>query len=393
MTISLWLDSEAEKNKEEYDVVIVGAGISGASAAYWLSRKQDLKVAVIDTGVVGGGASGRSGGFILRGVMAYYNKTVETYGRETAKWIIQFNEQTQAYINEFMEKSGNSFAYEKSGSYLLAASIEELQDLEQSAQLMKDDGFEVEYFKEDPIDRGFYGALHNPGDIGVNPIALIKALLKASAATVYENEQVYQIGWSNNQPLLHTQKSLLSAGRILLCANAFLPLLVPELHQLIKPVRGQILVTRPVEERVLTKLCYANYGYEYFRQLADGRFLLGGCREPFETDEIGYADTVTHDVQGELQNYLKDRFPELAGASVDYRWSGVMGFTQDGLPLIGELADKPGVLYLAGCNGHGMGYSMALSRALVDYAMDGTNPGIFDSRRLLAKNAARNLNN
>jgi len=113
--------------------------------------------------------------------------------------------------------------------------------------------------------------------------------------------------------------------------------------------------------------------------------LLGGCREPFLKDEVGYADMVTLDVQGALQNYLKDRFPELAGVSIDYRWSGIMAFTEDGLPLLGELSDKPGVVYVTGCNGHGMGYAMALSKLLVAYAMDGVNPGIFDSRRLLAK--------
>ena len=382
MTISLWLDNPAGKVKEEYDLIVVGAGISGAASAYWLSRRKDLKLAVLDTGVAGSGATGRSSGFVLRGVMAYYNKMVKTYGRETARSIMQLNEQTQAYIAEFAESFGNSFSLNKCGSYLLAASLEELQDLGESAELMKEDGFELELFKEDPIDRGYYGAIHTPNDIGVNPRALVKALIAASGATLYENEQVYQIAWSNNQPLLHTQHRHLSASRVLLCTNAYFPLLQPELASFIKPVRGQILVTRPLQERVIEKLCYANYGYEYFCQLEDNRLLLGGGREPFEDEEVGFADTVTPAIQTELQEYLKDRFPEFAGASIDYRWSGVMGFTSDGLPLIGELTDKPGVVYLTGCNGHGLGYSMSLSKLLVEFALDGAKPGIFDSRRL-----------
>lgn len=389
MTISFWLDSDSDKVKEEFDVVIVGAGITGAAAAYWLSQRKDLKIAVIDAGTAGGGASGRNGGLVLRGVMAYYNKTIKSYGRETARWILQFNEESQAYLTEFLEKTSNTFAYDKCGSYLLANSIDELQDLSESAELMKEDGFSLEYIKEDPTDRGFYGAIHNPGDIGVHPINLTRALLQASQATIYENEQVFQLAWNNNQPLLHTQKHLISSSRVLLCANAYLPLLVPELSTFIKPVRGQIIVTRPVQERIVEKLCYANYGWEYFRQLPDGRFLLGGCREPFLKDEVGYADMVTPDVQGALMNYLKDRFPELAGVSIDYRWSGIMAFTEDGLPLLGELKDKPGVLYVTGCNGHGMGYAMALSKLMVEYAIDGANPGIFDSRRMLESKALK----
>lgn len=382
MTISFWLDAQTEKAKEEYDVVIVGAGITGAAAAYWLSRKTELKIGVFDSGIAGGGASGRNGGFILRGVMSYYNKLVQAHGRDTARALLHFNEQTQNYLQEFVEKFGDSFSFEKCGSYLLAASLDELDDLSESAELMKEDGFELEYLKNDPVDRGYYGAIFNPCDMALNPYALVKALLFASGLDVHENEKVFQIGWQNHQALLRTPKRLISAGRVLLCTNAYLPLLLNEMSGIGKPVRGQILLTRPLEQRILDKLCYANYGHEYFRQLADGRFLLGGCREPFIEEEQSFADTTTANVQSSLQNYLKDRFPEVAGASIDYRWSGIMYFTQDGLPVIGEVPDKPGVLFAAGCNGHGMGYSLALAKLLVEYALDGANPGIFDSRRL-----------
>lgn len=388
MTISLWLDTQTEKPKEEFDVLIVGAGVMGAAAAYWLSLRQGLKIAVIDTSRQAAGASGRNGGMVLRGVMSYYNKAVKTHGRDTARWILKFNEQTQAHLADFSNTYGNNFSFEKCGSYLLAASLEELQDLSESAQLMKEDGFDVEYIKDDPIDRGFYGALYNPCDIGLNPVKLVSALLQTSKATVYESEQVFRINASDNKTVLHTQKRILSAAKILLCTNAFLPLLLPEFQNILRPVRGQILVTRPLKERVLEKICFANFGYEYFRQLPDGRFLLGGSREPFIEEETSYADMVTANVQGALRNYLKDKFPELAGEGIDYKWSGTMCFTQDGLPVLGELEDKSDVYFVSGCNGHGMGYSMALSKMLVECALDGASPGIFNSQRLLLSKSA-----
>lgn len=389
MTISFWQDTNTAKEKEEFDVIIVGAGLSGAAAAYWITRRKDLKLAVIDSQTVAGGASGRSAGFVLRGVMAYYNKAVKTYGRDSAQWIFKFNEESQAYLNEFADNYGNSFSYDPCGSYLLASSLEELQDLGESATLMKEDGFELEYIKEDPIDRGFYGAIHNPCDIGVNPLALSKALIAASACTLFESEEVFHFGWNNNQPVLHTQNRILTAPRVLLCTNAFLPLIFPEFLSFLKPVRGQILVTRPLTEKILDKLCYANFGYEYFRQLPDGRFLLGGRREPFLEEEECFADMVTTNVQSALHGYLKDKFPEIAGANIDYRWSGTMSFTRDGLPVLGEINSLPGVFFVSGCNGHGLGYGFALSRKLVELALDGAKPGLFDFRRLgSAKEAA-----
>lgn len=383
MTISLWLDAQEKKQIETFDALVVGAGITGSAVAYWLGKRNGLKVALLDTNSAGSGASGRSPGFVLRGVMAYYNKLVKAYGREQARWIMQFSEESQAHLAEFAARhAGAAFEYEACGSYLLAASIEELHDLAESAELMKEDGFEVEYLKDDPIHRGFYGALFNPADVGVNPLLLVKALIEASGAVLYENEEVFHIEWENNQPILYTQRRVLSAPRVLLCTNAYLPLLFSDFAAVLKAVRGQILVTRPLKEKVLSRLCYANFGYDYFRQLPDGRLLLGGCREPFADEEVGYADNVTRPVQGALQNYLKTRFPEFMGMKIEYRWSGTMGFSTDGLPLIGELQDKPGVVYAAGCNGHGMGYSLSLSKLLVEFAFDGANPGAFDSRRL-----------
>jgi gamma-glutamylputrescine oxidase len=382
MTISLWLDTQSDKPVEEFDAVVIGAGITGSATAWWLSRRKDLKVAVLDANAAGAGASGRSAGTILRSNLGYYSQLVKTYGREKARCLFRFVEESQAHLADFMQKQGNRFSYEKCGSYMLAASIEELQVLAESAQLMQEDGFAVEYLKSDPIDRGFYGALYSAADIGVDPYLLVKALLEASGAALFENEQVFQIEWANNQPLLHTPKRLLAASRVLLCTNAYLPWLYSDFASLLKAVRGQILVTRPLKDRVLDRLCLANFGYDYFRQLADGRLLLGGCREPFLDEEYGYADNVTRSVQGALQNYLKTRFPEAAGARIDYRWSGTMCFSSDGLPLIGELNDKPGVVYAAGCNGQGLTWGLALSRLLVEFAFDGASPAMFDSRRL-----------
>jgi glycine/D-amino acid oxidase-like deaminating enzyme len=180
--------------------------------------------------------------------------------------------------------------------------------------------------------------------------------------------------------------------RVLLAINAYAPLFELGFVEKLTPIRGQILVTKPLWERVLDRICYANYGWEYFRQLPDNRLLLGGCREQFLDQEIGYSDVVSRPVQSALESYLKDRFPDIAGVRIDYRFSGVMGFTADGLPLVGETKKTPGMFYAMGCNGHGFSYGLNLSRLLVDCAIDGKSAGIFDAERTpnLVASAGRN---
>ncbi len=382
MTLSYWLDAHNEKVSGEVDIAIVGGGIMGASAAFWLGKRKDLKVALLEGQDVGCGASGRSGGLVLRGIVAYYNQAVRVYGRQTTREIFQLNEETLRHLSELVRLHGNTFQYEQCGSYLLACSLEELQSLEESAQLMSEDGFEAEYLRQDPIRRDYYGALFNPSDAGVHPVLLIKTLLDLSRVSVFERESVYRLEpLSSGGVLVHTPCRVLKCGLVLLATNAYAPLLEPWFLPKLQAVRGQILVTRPLKKRILDRLCYANYGFEYFRQLADNRLLLGGCRQPFRLEEVGYADMVTQPVQSALKHYLKDRFPDVAGIAFDYRWSGTMAFTSDGLPLIGQLPELPDVYFAVGCNGHGLGYSLSIADLLVRVALDSADPGVFAVNR------------
>jgi gamma-glutamylputrescine oxidase len=384
MTLPVWLDDTPEagapKREERFDVVIIGGGLIGAGCAYLLSQRDNMKVALVESGKIAHGSSGRNGGFVLRGIQSYYNNAVKLYGRKTAAEVYRFAEENQAMIKQFVEKYGNCFDYETCGSYLLACSLEELEELAESADLMRDDGFDLEFLKEDPLERDFYGAMVNPLDVGINPVKLVRALAVASNARIFEDDTVVRIEY-DGAVSVQTASRTLKCERALLATNAYTPLLVSWFVDKIQPARGQAMVTKPLRKRILDRLCYANYGWEYFRQLSDNRLLLGGCRQLFLNEELGYADMTTKSVQGALQSYLKDRFPDVAGVQIDYRWSGLMGFTADGLPLVGESEQIPGLFFAVACNGHGLGYGLNMSKLIVEMAMDGESAGIFDANR------------
>lgn len=381
MTRSIWLDEERsarERVRDRYDVAIIGSGIIGAGCAYHCARR-GLSSIVLEASKVGSGATGRNAGFVLRGIQGYYNVAVRRYGRDIARQVYAFTEENQALLRQFLDQ--HQARYHSGGSYLLACSLEELEDLAQSAKLMAEDGFAVEYVKEDPLDRDFYGALHVASDIGINPVETTRLLIKASAAPVAEEETVTRIDTDGAGLIVHTPHRIVECKRVLIAAGAYAPWLDDYFTDKLVPARGQILVTKPLRERLLDKLCYANYGWEYFRQLDDNRLLLGGCRQMFMKEEMGYGEMVTAHVQEALEDYLKDRFPEVAGVRIDYRFSGLMSFTQDGLPIVGELKKVPGAFYAIGCNGHGLSYGLRMSKLLVDLAMDDADPGIFRAER------------
>lgn len=394
MTLSIWLDERAsgEDILDEVDVAIVGGGILGAACAYHLQNNdatKDLKVALFESRQIASGSTGRNAGFVLRGIQAYYNHAVKLYGREIALEVFKFAEENQRQIRVFAETvKGDAeldFELTECGSYLLASSLDELDDLQKSAEMMKEDGFEVEFLREDPIARDFYGAIYNARDLAINPVKLTRALLSKSKVRVFENEEVYSVkkSASGGKLVVSTPRRSMIANKVLLVTNAYSALGSYALAEKVNVVRGQILVTCPLKKRLkdLQTICYANYGFEYFRQLPDNRLLLGGCRQQFMDEERGFGDTVTRSVQTALESYLKHRFPECAGTPVDYRFSGLMAFTNDGLPLVGEHEGLPGVFCAVGCNGHGLGFGLNLARMLVNVALNGGSAGSFSVGR------------
>lgn len=393
MTISVWFGADHDNGSTgqrtiEVDLAIVGGGIIGAAAAYFarkLARPgQDLKIAVLEGKRVAGGTSGRSAGFVLRGIHAYYNSCVSRYGRAQARYIYEFGEENQRLIREFVSDNAADFDMVECGSYILASSLEEFDHLFASVELMKEDGFKLDLHHDDPLDRGFYGAIFNPGDFGINPLKLVRALLSAADCELYEEESVLRLtsAGAKGRVELQTSSMHVLAERVILATNAYSPLFEPFFLDKVNAVRGQMLATAPLKKKLLKQLCYANYGFEYFRQLPDLRLLVGGCRQLFPDEEVGYGDVVTRHLQNSLEHYMKDRFPELAGCAIDYRWSGIMAFTEDGLPLVGELPQGKGVFFAVGCNGHGLGYGLNMGKLVVDVAFEGACPGIFKYPRV-----------
>jgi glycine/D-amino acid oxidase-like deaminating enzyme len=123
-------------------------------------------------------------------------------------------------------------------------------------------------------------------------------------------------------------------------------------------------------------------GFEYFRQLADGRFLIGGYRDRFIEEEVGFGDETTPHLQAGMQAWVAERFPEIARLKVTHRWAGIMGFTSDATPLIGRLPDLPNVYFAVGFTGSGMSYGPVTARLAAEYMMSGTHPGLFHADRL-----------
>ncbi|MCA9858772.1 MAG: FAD-binding oxidoreductase, partial [Thermomicrobiales bacterium] len=162
---------------------------------------------------------------------------------------------------------------------------------------------------------------------------------------------------------------------VVLATNSYTPLLLRQLPEgAIVPARGQILATEPVAP-ILPLAWGNNFDKEYGRQVPGGPIICGGFRRLDEQEGLGlYEERVTLPVISGIGKRLAGLFPALAGVRVVRCWAGIMGFTPDGLPLIGRTAIMQGLTIVAGFNGGGFSWG-AINGNVVAGMLTGVDAG------------------
>lgn len=382
MTESIWRRSMS-LGERACDVAVIGAGICGLSAAAELTARGQ-RVIVIERLHPGAGASGRNAGYLMRGAADNYWAACEQHGREMARTLWRVSEENLTMLRAAgLERLGSYIARP---SCLLALKDDEREQLHKSLVLLREDGFDVGEIgvgsRGTPTDSlwrgGFVRAaralgLVNPHDACCNPVELVGMLLARCGCEVLEGQEVLGIQDAGRVLAVRTTDGVVRAGRVLIATNAYAGLLVPTLAAVVAPRRGQMLAIR-AEGRTLAMNYYANHGSEYFREGYDGTLVFGGCRRVRVDEEFGYEDRVTEAVQGAIERFACDVL-ETPCVDVVARWSGVMGFSPDGLPLVGSLGRSNGwndrVWFCGGFTGHGMSLAHRTAALAVEEMMGG----------------------
>jgi glycine/D-amino acid oxidase-like deaminating enzyme len=351
--------------------------MTGVGLACFL-RERGLKIVMLERGTVAGGATGRNVGFLVSGLGEHYARSIEFWGREPAAAITRLHLKNHSLLADIVAQHGIDCDYARDGSLVIAADEEEEDLLRRSHPLLLEDGFRCEFVEASQINKtlralGFGGGLFNPSDGHVDPVGLIRglaAVAQSGGVKFFEHTPVSQFRKAGVSWVAETEHGSVTTDLLFLASNAWTPKLLPEME--LEPVRGQCMAIGPLGEPPITVPCYTNYGSEYWR--GAGRYaILGGMRRAGNNEEVGYEDGVTEAVQSALDSFCRDHFPYLRSAPVTHRWSGIMSYTGDGLPLVGAVPHKGGMYLAAGYTGHGFGYAFLAAHWLVSLALDGSN--------------------
>ena len=382
-TTPYWLDAPYEpraalEGDVEVEACVIGGGVGGLSCARRLAQL-GIETVLLEAGTVAGGASGRNGGFLIAGVAAFHNDAREQYGAERARAMYSRTLDAQRDIFALAEELGADEAVRKVGLLRLAVSEEEAEHVRDHAAALRADGFPGETVEREDLPpalrRSGLVACLTDHDGALHPARwyrLLAGAAEAAGARICEGSAVRGPVPAPDEGPVVTQRGSVRARHVVVAADGALPALVPEYGGRVRSRRLHMVATEPLPP-TLDRLVYARWGYEYLQQRPDGRILAGGFSDVDAGDSYTDSDAGSPAIWERVETYLREDLG--ATGAVTHRWAGVVGYSGDSLPYVGEVPGRTGLYVSGGYSGVGNVPGFMCGRDLADtIAGDGPEP-------------------
>ena len=339
------------------DVVIIGGGFTGLSAAAHLARA-GVDVTLIEAHRVGDGASGRNGGQFGTGQRAWAEELEAEYGFTRAKALFDLAEEAKAHVLEFAAANGIDMEYVP-GQMSVAHKPRYLKHYQAHAEIMATRfGYPHISFmdaKETAERLGstcYYGGTRDMGTGHIHPMKLVVGTARvavAAGAHLFENTRSTGIASDGGKVLVSTPRGIITADKCLVAVNAYGGDLEPVSAAHVMPIGSFIGATVPLGEDspVLPggeAVDDSRFVVRYFRKTKDGRLLFGGR-------EI-YAVSDPKDIADQIRRQIAEIYPALKDVEITHGWGGYVGITMPRKPFVREV--MPNVISAGGYSGHGV---------------------------------------
>jgi glycine/D-amino acid oxidase-like deaminating enzyme len=373
------------------DVVVVGGGYTGVSAALRLAR-HGAAVTVLDGQTIGWGASSRNGGQVLTGLKHGPSELIRHFGRDRARDLYQASIKTIECVETVIAEETIDCDYARCGHLEAAFKPAHFDDLRRTQEVLARDFdhptrlvSKAELRTELGTDF-YHGALVDERSGGLHPARFMNGLALAAeraGADLHEHTPAAQIERAGGGFRVQTGRGTIQADQVFVATNGYTGRVTPQLQRRIIPVGSYIIATEPLDPELAGRLIphrrmtfdTKNFLY-YFRLSPDSRMVFGG-RAAFFPATPG----TVRESAGILRGDMRKVFPELAGAAVEYAWGGTLGFTFDLDPHAGQM---DGMWYAMGYAGHGVAMATYLGQQMAGRILGGQACNPFEGMRFPA---------
>jgi glycine/D-amino acid oxidase-like deaminating enzyme len=387
----------------ECDIVIIGGGFAGITAAYHLlqGNKKPPRIVILEARQLCSGATGRNGGHskIMASTLANLSPT---YGKSKVDQIQDYVLGVIDGIKHIVEEEDLDCQFELRRSFDVQLDSEESKRMKKVYEESRKAGFlwtkNTNYVDERMVEQ-------------VTSIKGAKSAFSVPACSFWPYKFVTQLlarllsrhpGTLNLQTLtpvtavisskdgrntVHTTRGMIKSTKVIFASNAYTAGLLPQFRNAIIPVRGMachIVPEKPVHPH-LSNTYNINFGpkvgVDYLNPRPDGGIVVGGGKWKFNDERSSWFDNYDdshlfpEEVHEYWNGYMQRNFVgwKNSNATVESTWVGIMGSTKDAWPFVGRVPGESskGRYVLAGFNGGGMAMILTASKAIAQMVITG----------------------
>ncbi|MFA5120299.1 NAD(P)/FAD-dependent oxidoreductase [Zavarzinia sp.] len=371
------------------EVAIVGGGYTGLSTALAL-QAQGVEAVVLERDFCGYGASGRNAGHLTPTICKDLPTARMLFGAETAGRLARFADHCVETAEATIRDLGIDCDYNASGNIMAVVHPAQEKRLRQAAETARSIGARMHYLEAGEMRaRGLpaaflSGALEEAGGTLHTGkfVSGLRAAALARGVRIFEGTAVQAIE-PGRPALVRTAAGTVSAGRVVLAANAYAGEIAPPGDRQ-APLYITLFETAPLsaEQRAALGgwpgregIYTAHESMESYRLTAQGT-IIGGSK-----DVQYFYDCAPHNHGGpedarpaSVIAAFRARFPELRDLPIAHCWAGWCGFTLNFLPLVGRHPAHDNLFHAIAYNGHGIAQATAMGPLLTDLILGRPNP-------------------
>jgi glycine/D-amino acid oxidase-like deaminating enzyme len=357
-----------------FQFIVVGSGIVGLSTALTLRKKHPkASILVLERGLLPTGASTKNAGFACFGsATEIYDDLKQMPEQEVFNLVKMRWEGLQILRNRLGDKA---IDFKSFGGYELISENEAyiLPGISQINSLIKPVFNEdVFYINKQKLSQfGFKKVkylIENPFEGQIDTGKMMRSLIKLALTKNIEIKTgaevvSYQENGNNVEVKVKNIEFPLKAQKLIICTNAFARKLVPNID--LYPGRGQVLVTKPIDDLPFKGVFHFDRGYYYFRNFGN-RVIFGGGRNQFLKQETTIEFDCTENVIENLKQKLTEIILPNKNFEIEHIWSGIMAFGKNKKPIVSQISKNVYAAVRLGGMGVAIG-SLLAEKVVSDY--------------------------
>jgi glycine/D-amino acid oxidase-like deaminating enzyme len=363
-------DTPALEGEARADVVVVGGGFTGLSAALHLAEA-GTRVALLEAEEPGWGGSGRNGGQVIPGYKYDPPELAAMYGPELAERMTELAWNAPDLVFALIERHGIDCQPLRAGWLQLAHAETTRAMVERRAAYWQGRGVATKFLDRQATAailgvEKYFGACLDPRGGCLNPLGYARGLADAAqraGALIHGRSPARAIERSGGAWRVTAPGGSVIADRVVLCTNAYTDALWPGLQRTVIPLHSLQVATKPLSENLRRTILPGGQVASdtqrilfYYRLDPEGRLVMGGRGTFADENDPGYYRYI--------ENALRRLFPRIGEPQWEFRWAGKVALTVDVMPHLH--APAPGVWAALGYNGRGVAMATRMGKLLAD---------------------------